>query len=129
MIQPSGNSYLRIVFSVRQRFGLAMGTLFTVTGTNAFIIYVSLCLASTIAGQLFFGRGREGGELDLAKPRVGGWGKNPCNFLKFDFLKSLQLHPILKIGNSSIITFSLHLSITIGGKGDGSGQVPGNSPS
>ena len=54
----------------------------------------------------------------LAKPR-GVQGKSPRIFLKFSFLKSLKMRPILKSssyiwGTHLLILFSLHLFIIIG---------------
>ena len=70
---------------------------------------------------MFGGRG-EGGECDLAEQNVGGSGRNLLKILKFSFLKSLQMHPILKtssyiyiLGAHLLLLSSLHLSIIIGG--------------
>ena len=80
-------------------------------------------LNSTVAGQNVFGFflvGGGGGDLNLAERNLGGPGENPWKFSKFSFLKSLQMHPILKIssyiwGTNLLLLLSLHLSIIIGG--------------
>ena len=54
-----------------------------------------------------------GAQLGRAKPR--GAGETPWKFLKFSFLKSLQMHPILKTSSYEELIyyyfFSVHLSI------------------
>ena len=50
---------------------------------------------STVAGHIVWGGGGGGGQLVRAKPsRVQG--EKPRKVLKFSFLKSLQMYPILK---------------------------------
>ena len=79
------------------------GNVLTITGYFCSIFSVN----NTIAGQnVSFG----GGPTWQSEPREV-WGKTPGKFLKFSFLKSHQMHPILKtralifMGNSSITTF------------------------
>ena len=89
------------------------GNVLTITGCFCSIFSVN----STIAGQnVFFGGG---GPTWKSEPREV-WGKPPGKFLKFSFLKSHQMHPILKTssyiwGTHLLLLFSLHLSIGGGG--------------
>ena len=78
-------------------------------------LHSSIALLSTVAGQNVLGR------PDLTERNLGGSeGKKPWKFLKFSFLKLLQMHPILNTssyiwGSHLLLPFSLHLSKIIGG--------------
>ena len=69
-----------------------------------------------------------GGQPGRAKP-MGVRGKKPCKLLKFSFLKSLQMHPILKLAHiyGDLIYYYFFLSISR--KLLGGGGPPGPSPS